>query len=159
MKINLRNLQSEDWPHFAKWWKDEELINMTSGDHTPITEEEIRNQVEDMASDTNSHHFLIIADDEVIGHINLNKLDSKKAELQIVIGEKEYWGQGIGKEAIRKMIEIAEDLELEKIIIELRPENSRALNLYKKSDFKQTGIKKYPENPNQPEVIIMEKEI
>jgi len=109
MKINLRKLQFNDWPYFAKWWQDEELINMTSGDHTPLTEEEIRNQVEDMASDTNSHHFLISVDDKVVGHINLNKLDSKKAELQIVIGEKEYWGQGIGKEAIQKVLKIAKD--------------------------------------------------
>jgi RimJ/RimL family protein N-acetyltransferase len=155
MKVILRKLELNDWPLFAKWWRDGELIKMTSGDFESLSDDEIKNQVKEMADDTDSWHWMIQVDDKIVGHINLNKLDNQKAELQIIIGEKEYWGRGIGKQAGTQIIKKAKNFN--RIYIEVRPENSRALNLYQKLGFKNLGLKKYPDNPNLPEVIMMEK--
>lgn len=96
MNIKLRKLQPNDSQYFAKWWRDKELIALTSGDFTPLSDKEIQTQVDEMATDKNSVHFMIEADGKTVGHINLNKIDKETADLQIVIGEKEYWGKGIG---------------------------------------------------------------
>jgi len=159
MVITSRKLESNDWHYFTKWWRDKELIKLTSGDHTPLTDEDIKQRVAEMAMEDNSHHWLIRAEDVIVGHINLNKIDGNSAELQIVIGEKEYWGKGIGKEAISQTIKKANNLGFKKIIAEVRPENSRAFGLYKKMGFHKIDNKKYPDNPNLPEVIVMIKEL
>lgn len=159
MEINLRKLDSNDLKYFAKWWRDKELIRLTSGNFKPLSDNEIKNQVKEMVEDSNSWHWMIQSDDKIIGHINLNKSDNEKAELQIVIGEKEFWGQGIGQQASTQAIQKAKNLGFKTIYIEVRPENFRAINLYQRLGFKNLGLKKYPDNPNLPEVIMMEKEI
>lgn len=156
--ITLKKLKADDWTLFAKWWRDEELIKMTSGDHTPLTDEDIQQRVGEMAVDEKSHHWLIYLDEVPIGHINLNKIDKSSAELQIVIGEKIHWGKGFGAEAINQVLEEAKKLNYQKILAEVRPENNRAIRLYEKVGFKNSGTKKY-DNPNLPEVIILEKEL
>lgn len=159
MKIKLRKLSKNDWPYFIKWWRDKELTDLTSGDHTPMADEEIKKQIREMTNDKSAHHWMICVDGKIVGHINLNKINDTKAELQIVIGEKDYWGKGLGKLAIEQVIEHAKTLGYKKIYVEARPENSRAIGLYGKCDFKSLGLKKYPENPNLPEVLIMEKRL
>jgi ribosomal protein S18 acetylase RimI-like enzyme len=47
----------------------------------------------------------------------------------------------------------------EKILVEARTENIRAINLYEKMRFTKIGLKKYPENQNLSEVIVLEKTI
>lgn len=156
MNINLIKLKESDWQPFTKWWRDSELINLTSGNHSPMSDEEIQKQVNDMANDENSEHWLIDADSKIIGHININKIDEDSGELQIIVGEKEYWGKGIGGQAIDHVLNLAKN-KYSKFIIEVRPSNSRALNLYKKAGFIKTGIKKYPDNSNLSETVVMEK--
>jgi len=159
MKTALRKLEWDDWPYFTKWWRDKELISLTSGNFEPLSDENIKNQVKEMAEDSNSWHWMIQADDRIVGHINLNKISEEKAELQIVIGEKEYWGKGIGQQASNQVFQETKDLGFKKIYIEVRPENFRAIDLYQKLGFQNLGLKKYPDNPNLSEVIMMEKEI
>lgn len=159
MDIILQKLKAGDYPHFLRWWRDDELMGLTSGDHAPMGDEEIQKQVAKMASDKNVRHWLIEVDDKIVGHINLNKINSKTAELQIVIGEKEYWGKGIGFEAIIKVLDQAKSFGYKKILVEVRPDNIRAINLYQKAGFEKQGLKKYPKNPNLPEVLVMEKQI
>lgn len=157
MTITLRNLTKNDSQYFAKWWRDKELISLTSGNFEPLSDNDIKNQVKEMAQDTDSYHWLIQADSKIVGHINFNKLDNQKVELQIIIGEKEYWNKGIGKESVQKIIKKIKQLKFQKVYIEVRPTNSRAIHLYKKLGFKNLDLKKYPNNLNLPEVIMMEK--
>lgn len=159
MKINLRDFIQNDRQYFAKWWRDEELINLTSGDHTFLDNEEIQRQTQEMIDDPNSHHWMIEMDSKTVGHINLNKISGSKAEMQIVIGEKDYWGKGIGQEASIQVFQETKNLGFNKIYIEVRPDNSRAIALYQKLGFKNLGLKKYPENKNLSEVVVMEKAI
>ena len=159
MEIKLRKLDPNDWIYFSNWWRDKELIALTSGDFTLLSDQEIQKQVNEITIDKNSFHFMIKADGKTVGHINLNKLGNHKAELQIVIGEKDYWGRGIGNKAAKEILNAAKQLGFQKIKIEVRPKNSRAINLYHKLGFKNLGLKKYPGNSNLPEVIMMEKEI
>jgi len=156
MKIILRPLKFEDWHYFAKWWHDPELISMTSGNPEKFSDKAIQKQVQEMVNDSKAHHWLIEIADQVVGHINLCQMTKSKAELQIVIGEKEYWGQGIGKEAIELVLANAKKLNYKEIYIEVRPENLRARKLYKSAGFTEKGIKKY-RNKYLPEVVTMTK--
>jgi len=156
MNTNIIKLKNTDWAYFAKWWRDDNLINMTSGNHDRVEDLEIQMIVSQMACSSVDLHWLIMFSDRVVGHINLNKIDEKVAELQIVIGEKAYWGKGIGYDAIKLVLIEAKKHKFSNIIIEVRPENIRAIKLYEKSGFKSVRLKRYPDNHNQPEVLLME---
>jgi len=156
MKIILRALKLDDWNYFAKWWHDPELISMTSGNPEKFSDAAIKKQVQEMVNDASAHHWLIKIDNRVVGHINLCQMTKSKAELQIVIGEKEYWGRGIGKKAIALVLANAKKLNYKEIYVEARPENLRARKLYKSVGFIEQGVKKY-RNKYLPEVVMMVK--
>jgi RimJ/RimL family protein N-acetyltransferase len=55
---------------------------------------------------------------------------------------KEYWGLGIGKALMDTMIEWCEQIDIEKIILEVDVNNEKAIGLYKKYGFVQEGYLK-----------------
>lgn len=157
MKMILRKVKPKDVGFFAKWWRDKELILLTSGNYDEISDKEITNAVNLIAQD--KLHWMIEADSKTVGHIDLEKINHAKAELQIVIGEKEYWGKDVAKDAVSQVLEKAADLGFNYIYLEVRPTNIRAITFYEKMGFKKTGIKKYPANQYLPEVTTMEKDL
>lgn len=156
MNLLLRNLQSNDLKYFAKWWRDKELIKLTSGNFEQIKDSKIKEYFEAMINSKEDFHWMIEADNQIIGHVNLSKRDDGWFETQIVIGEKEFWGKGYGSAAILEMIKKAKESNITKIYLEVRPDNSRAISTYKKAGFKETKTIKYPNNPNLPETLRME---
>lgn len=65
---------------------------------------------------------------------------SRLAELRIRLGDPQVWGQGIGTEATRLLINYGFiDLNLERIWLRVYASNIRAFNLYKSIGFQQEG--------------------
>jgi RimJ/RimL family protein N-acetyltransferase len=155
MNIKLREVKIEDKIHFAKWWRNPKIIALTSGNFNPISDEEISKSVSSMTE--NDLHWIIECDSRSIGHINLEKINDQQAELQISIGEEEYWGKGIGTKVIEIVLLKAKEKGFSTVKLEVRPTNSRAIHLYEKMGFKQIGLKKYPYSPNLSEVLVFEK--
>ncbi|MFH1841389.1 MAG: GNAT family protein [Candidatus Nealsonbacteria bacterium] len=80
-----------------------------------------------------------------IGNIKLEPIDfkKKKATVGILIGNKDYWGQGFGKEAISALVDYAfNNLALQEINLGVISENKVAVNLYKNVGFKIDRIEK-----------------
>lgn len=80
-----------------------------------------------------------------IGNIKLEPIDLKnlKATLGILIGDKNYWGKGIGREAIRLLLDYAsQKLNLKEINLGVISENKRAIAFFKKAGFKIHHIEK-----------------
>jgi RimJ/RimL family protein N-acetyltransferase len=155
MNIKLRKVRIEDNSYFAKWWRNPKIIALTSGNFAPISDEEISKSVASMAK--NDLHWIIECDNQAIGHINLEKISSQQVELQISIGEEEYWSKGIGTKAIETILLKAKEKGFSTVRLEVRPTNSHAIHLYEKTGFKQINLKKYPDNSNLPEVLVFEK--
>ena len=154
-KINLRKIRPGDIRYFQKWWRDKDLIALTSGDFKPIIDVEIEEYFHDMVENKTNHHFMIDLGQQTIGHISLSKRRNNNHETQIVIGNKKYWGKGYGVKAIKLLLTKAKRLDIRKIYLEVRPENIRAIKAYEKVGFKVKGIKKYPKNPCQPKTLRM----
>ncbi len=156
MNIILRKLQSNDTIYFAKWWRNYEMIKLTSGNFDELSDIEVNKYFQNMLKSTKDYNWMIESDGITIGHISLNKRPKNWYETQIVIGEKEYWSKGIGGIAINQSIQKAKEENITKIYLEVRPENLRAIRAYEKIGFKIIKHIKYPNNPNLPETIRME---
>jgi RimJ/RimL family protein N-acetyltransferase len=155
--IKLRKVKKSDIAFFSKWWRDEELINLTSGVLDYVSDEVVEKYFKEILTSLNNIHRMIVLNQITIGHISLNKRRDGWFETQIVIGENKYRNKGYGTIAIKKIIDKAKKLSINKIFLEVRPNNKRAIKTYEKCDFVKTKIIRQNFNPNLPEILRMEK--
>lgn len=79
---------------------------------------------------------------ERIGNIKLGGInyDHKYADLGIMIGNKHYWGQGLGREACELLLKYAfQALKLEKVVLGVYGDHKAAIRAYAKIGFKEEG--------------------
>ena len=105
-QIYLRSLVASDLEGpYVSWFNDPEVCQGNSHHIFPYTTESAKEYIQ-YANATREDLILAIAsmqDDGHLGNIALQHIHpvNRTAELSIVIGEKEAWGQGVGKEAGR----------------------------------------------------------
>ena len=84
--------------------------------------------------------FWILVNKKGIGQVTYNEIDTKnkKIELDIIIGNKKDLGKGYGTDALRALIKyLFNNFDLNKIWIEARVNNHRAIKAYQKAGFKK----------------------
>lgn len=93
------------------WSMDDEVLRWSGGSPTELSEVEFREHLhaERLYGPTNRRAFLIFAREPLalIGRLGIFGIDWDKGqgELGIVIGEKDYWGRGFGRDAVRTVIQ------------------------------------------------------
>lgn len=110
-RIRLRPLTEADWDILIAWNSDPDVIILTEGTRTPYSPEDIRGIYEETSQ--NALCFVIEFQGRPIGecwlqHTNIQALlerhprkDSRRIDL--MIGEKELWGKGLGTDVIRTL--------------------------------------------------------
>jgi len=90
--------------------------------------------------------FLAVIDTESglhIGNVKIEPIDyeNRKAVIGIMIGDKNFWGKGYGTEAMRTTVKCCfQDLNLNRVTLEVNADNSQAIKGYKKVGFVQEGV-------------------
>jgi RimJ/RimL family protein N-acetyltransferase len=93
-----------------RWSQDEEVLRWSGGSPTDLSEIEFREHVrgERLYGPTNRRAFLIFAREnlQLIGRLGIFGIDwdKRQGELGIVIGEKDYWSRGYGRDAVRTFV-------------------------------------------------------
>lgn len=154
-EISLRPIECSDIVYFSRWWRDKDLIALTSGDFAEISDDEVKKYFDSMIDDRASFHFMIKSGETVVGHIALTKIRSWY-ELQTVIGDANYWNSGVGTQAISKVLSFAKKKEISKIFLLVRPDNLRAIRCYEKSGFIKKKEILNLHNKNLPILLRME---
>jgi len=155
--IFLRKIKKSDWPHFLKWWQNKDLIKLTSGIFEPSAKKLKKYFLAMVSSKKDSNFVIETKGGKIIGHLVLIYRNKKRTETSIVIGEKKYWGKGLGTQTMEQAIDIAfNKLGYKEIYLEVRPDNLRAVNLYSNCGFKKIGVRKYPKNEFLPKVLLKE---
>jgi len=155
-EIILRKIKTADKKYFARWWRDKELLKLTSGILQSTSDKKIDKYFKNIFCSKRDHHFIITLSGKVIGHISLAKRKNNWHEIQIVIGEKKYWGKGYGSRAIKLLIRKAKSLKITKIYLEVRPTNIRAIRAYERCGFRKVKIVLYSKNKYLPKILKME---
>jgi RimJ/RimL family protein N-acetyltransferase len=141
-QTRLRRIEREDIPTFVCWFSDPEvrefiLINR------PISIAEEERWFEAQLDDNSTEIFAIETTDGThIGNIGLHDIDwlHRQAMLGIVIGEKTYWSQGYGSDAVRTMLRFAfETTNLHRVYLRVFEDNARGIRAYEKCGFKHEG--------------------
>lgn len=156
-KVLLRPIQPSDFSKFAEWSNDEEVCRYLEGDY-PKRLDEYPAWHQHVRSDRHSQHFAISTHGDVlIGHIELDHIAwrSGDAELRIRIGEKRYWDQGYGTDAVRALVCHAfSALRLRRVYLRVLTLNKRAIRCYEKVGFRKEGRVRRP-RPDGTEATIL----
>ena len=98
---------------------------------------------------TNSYFFVAKnISGEIVGFAGI-KVILDEADIMNIVVKKDFRNCGIGAILLKNIIKKARELEIKKIYLEVNDTNLPAINLYKKFNFKQIGIrKKYYGNNN-----------
>lgn len=112
-----------------------------------VTMKELKRYVQNQINDPNSIFFGIfdINNNRHIGNLKLSEIDrkKKKAVFSMVIGNKEYWGKGIGTEATKLAIKFVFNiLKFNKLELGVLREHKVARKIYDKLNFKIIRIDK-----------------
>lgn len=141
MDVFLRRLERNDAYASYNWRNDPEVFKYTGMvyDHAITLEMELQ-WIERVIKNDDEYRCAIIADGCYVGNIYLTNIDDEKAEYHIFIGDKSYWGKGVAKKASIEILRYGfEYLNLKKIVLEVRPQNSTAIRLYDKLGFTTKG--------------------
>lgn len=145
-RVILRDYRKEDLSYMRKWVNDYEITKYLSNvflyPHS-ITDTEIFLDYM-LKGSPNTRGFVIAhkSTEEYIGQLDLLKIDwpNRNASIGITIGTKENLGKGYGTEAIQLLQEFAfNKLNLNKLELEVKDFNHRAIACYKKCGFIEEG--------------------
>lgn len=141
--ISIRLHKKIDIPLRVKWLNNP-LANKYIGDElgkrTTIKKQE--KWFKNYQKDSSKKFFTILFNKKPVGLIGLSNISkqNRNADLFIVIGEDDYRGKGIAKEAMKWILDYGfNKLELHKINLGVIEDNKVAVNLYKRLGFKIEG--------------------
>ena len=107
-RVALRALTPADvdGPYLG-WVNDPEVCRLNSHHLFPYTRPEALEWVEALAGRRDALVLAITMDGRHVGNISLQGIDpvGRTAELAIVLGDRSVWGQGIGLEAARLLVD------------------------------------------------------
>ena len=128
-------------------WVNNPIIRKYIGVEIPETLEVIKKEwFPDERDEKNIWFEIWHKEDRIpIGMVGLFKVDniSRRAEIGIFIGEPEYWGKGIGTEAVNMMLDYGfNTLNCHKILACVNVPNTQSLKICKKLGFIEEGHQK-----------------
>jgi diamine N-acetyltransferase len=145
-RLRLRAAEKSDLATFVCWLNDPEVrqylfINI------PLSLAEEEQWYENMHKTPQAEHVLVIEIKtnegwKAIGNTSFMDVDCRNrlGEVGIFIGEKEYWNQGYGSEAMRVMLKHGfETLNLNRIWLRVYEQNLRGIRAYEKVGFQHEG--------------------
>lgn len=147
--VKLRAYKEEDIEKAVEFINDEEVKKlMDSNIPFPMTKWQEEEWVRSRKANTDFTYDFAIEDlktGKYIGGCSINECDVKNRTcvVGIMIGDKEYWGKGYGSDALKVLIKfIFEEVNMNKIKLNVFSFNNRAIACYKKVGFKEEGILK-----------------
>ena len=141
--VTLRAMTSADYPRMTEFKNDVEVELLGGGrPPRPVSLATVTESFDEMAKDKESLAFAIEADGKIIGDCGLFHVDqwARTAEVGIGIGDRDYWGRGYGRDAMRLLVGYGFTIQnLRKIWLETHGTNERAIRSYRAVGFVEEG--------------------
>lgn len=157
--ISIRFMEDnmDDYQLIAKWLTDEKVLEFYEGRDNPYPLQRIIEKYSPkVLAEEKITPCIFIYQNNPIGYLqyyaleDLPQTDKQKYHLEntnnvygidLLIGETEYWNQGIGTKVISAIVNyLFEQLNAVKIVIDPEAGNTRAIRCYEKSGFKKVKL-------------------
>jgi [ribosomal protein S5]-alanine N-acetyltransferase len=145
VQVCLRPLERSDLNHsYLAWLNDPDVTRYMESGTFPTTMQDLETFYAEVTG-SRSQVIFAITDSESGRHIGNVKLGPiqwvhRRASLGILIGDKTYWGKGVGTEAMRLGIEYGfQKVNLRRIDLTVFAKHEFAVRLYGRLGFKVEG--------------------
>lgn len=126
--LRLKILQEGDYKLALPWYHSEKVMYYSEGVKDKVYDIEQINCMYKYLSGIGELYLIEILEKEewkAIGDVTLSE-----ENMPIVIGEEKYWGFGIGKKVIKKLLERGKKIGLSRTKVEIYKYNDRSKNLF-----------------------------
>ncbi|HZY42315.1 MAG TPA: GNAT family protein [Anaerolineae bacterium] len=144
VRLAALNLET-DTESFARWDRDSEYMRLLDSDaYRLLTAKQIKEHIEKELTEEDTIQFTVrtLAEDQLIGFVALDGIrwSHGDAFAAIGIGNRAYWGQGYGTDAMRLLLRYAfSELNLHRVSLDVFDYNPRAIRSYEKAGFAVEG--------------------
>ena len=147
-KVRLRPFTDDDVPQLYRWFNDREVLHWLQLSEDPPelmqSMDAHHERWQRIRDDAGQQSWLIeTKEGRPIGEIGLLDIHPThhRAELGIVVGEKEYWNRGYGTDAIRCLLRHAfGEVGLRRVGLIVDEDNDRAIRCYENCGFAREGL-------------------
>ena len=141
--INLRAPEMTDLDAQLRWSNDREVTRYLGGRSRyplPSGSEEawLRSLCETPMSYAHPYFAIETKDGRHIGMVHLFNVmpEERRAELGIIIGEKDCWSQGYGRDAIHTLVRFGfDEMNLHRVVLQVFSYNPRGIACYRACGF------------------------
>ena len=146
--VYLRPVEPRDLDGpWTGWLNDFEVTRFLETGVFPTTRESLERYVETVVGNPQNVMLAIVdrKSDTHIGNIKLGPIQwiHRRADMGILIGDKEFWGRGFGREAVALITDYGfRRLNLHKITLGVYADNEPAVRMYQKLGFRIEGTLK-----------------
>ena len=144
-KVTLRPVEKDDLKVLHEFRMDLEIHVMADDDPwLPRPFDHFENFYEERLKSTDIEAWFVIeADGKMIGDCGLWDFDntSRHCHLGISIGDRDYWGKGYGRDAVKLLVDYAfRHHNLVKVCLTTTTDNVRAIKAYEAAGFEHEGV-------------------
>ena len=146
--VYLRPIEPADLTGaYAEWLNDREVTRFLETGIFPTTGESLQRYYQNVVLKAENVALAIVTrdGDRHVGNIKLGPISwvHRRADMGILIGDRLYWGRGIGTEAVRLITQYAFDrLNLHKVTLGVYAGHEPAIRLYRSLGFEIEGTLK-----------------
>ena len=143
-KVNLRPVCDADLPRRTEWLNDPETVRLFTGSAPTRVYERVdaKRWRQSLEADLAAVVWAVeTKEGRHIGDLDLHSIDryQRSAKLTILLGDKAFWNQGCGADAIRTLLDHAfSELGMDSVSLRVYDFNERAIRCYEKCGFTRT---------------------
>lgn len=140
MQVTIRKFEKMDIPNKVKWINDTRNNTYLHYD-LPLEVEKTERWYELNKNRTDRYDATILCEGNPVGLIGLLSISDGTAEYYVSMGEQDYKGKGIAKEASRLLLEYAQhELNLISVYLYTEIDNIAAQKLFEKIGFEKKYV-------------------
>ena len=144
-RVYLRALEPDDYKVSIEWRKDDAIWDMLGGTKYFVSEAYEKSWVEKTIFDSKDVKLAIclVENDKYIGNVYMTDINmiNRSCHSHILIGEREYWGQGYACEALMLAVDyMLNERNIHRIQANILESNIASLKMHEKCGYKVEGI-------------------
>jgi [ribosomal protein S18]-alanine N-acetyltransferase len=113
---------------------------------------------EEVAMQGHGRHYVAAEEGtELVGYAGMMLPGGRQAEVLTLAVAAEHWNRGIGSALLANLLTEAARRECAEVLLEVRADNPRAQDLYRRFGFSHVGIRRGYYQPSGTDAIVMRR--
>ena len=113
---------------------------------------------EELAMQGHGRHYVAAEEGKtLVGYAGMMLPGGRQAEVLTIAVDERQWGQGIGSALLTNLLDEAGRHDCSEVFLEVRADNPRAQDLYRRFGFEHVGIRRGYYQPSGTDAIVMRR--